>query len=116
MLPLAADEDVNGNIIRGVRRREPKIDLVRVQDVFPPRTPDPVLLDWAATEGRILITQDENTLIGNAWDRVRAGRPMAGVLVRGKSVTIRQAIYELIVVALCGTSEDFKDQVLFLPL
>ena len=41
---------------------------------------------------------------------------MAGVLVRGKGVTIRQAIDELLVVTHCGDAENFKDQVRFLPL
>lgn len=116
MLPLAADEDLHGAIVRGLRRREPTIDLIRVQDVHPPRTPDPVVLDWAASEGRILITQDESTMVGFAWDRVRAGLPMPGVLVRGHSISIRQAIDDLLFIAQCGTAEDFKDQVRFLPL
>jgi hypothetical protein len=116
MLPLAADEDLNGNIVRGLRRREPKINLVRVRDVFPPHTPDPVVLEWAAREGRILITQDENTMVGYAWDRVRASQAMPGLIVRGKGVTIRQAIDDLLLVACCGAAEDFKDQVHFLPL
>jgi len=32
MLPLAADEAVRGAIIRGLRRREPNIDLVLAQE------------------------------------------------------------------------------------
>jgi hypothetical protein len=37
-------------------KRSPDIDLVRVQDVFPPRTLDPVILEWATTGGRVVIT------------------------------------------------------------
>ena len=33
MLRLAADENFNGNIVRGLLRRNPKLDIVRVQDV-----------------------------------------------------------------------------------
>jgi len=69
------------------------------------------VLEWAATEGRVVITQDENTMIGFAWDRVRAGKPMPGLLVRGKGVTVGQAIDELLVIAYCGDAGDFKDQV-----
>jgi predicted nuclease of predicted toxin-antitoxin system len=116
MLLLAADADVNGRIIRGLHRRDAQIDLVRVQEVGLRTATDPEILEWAATEGRVLITQDENTMIGHAWDRVRAGLPMPGVFVRRKSVPIRQAINDLILVAHCGTPEDFKDQVHFLPL
>jgi hypothetical protein len=116
MLPLAADEDVDGKIIRGLRRRMPDIDLVTVVEAGLMSSPDPVALEWAAKEGRVYITQDESTLIGYAWARVSAGQPMPGVIVRGKKVTIRLAIDELLVVAGCGDAEDFKDQVQFLPL
>ncbi len=116
MLPLAVDADVNGRIVRGIRRREPGIDLVRVQEAGLRTAADSDILEWAAAEGRIFITQDENTMTGHAWDRVRAGLPMPGVLVRRRGVTIRQAINDLILVAHCGRPEDFKDQVQFLPL
>jgi hypothetical protein len=33
MLRLAADENFNADIIRGLRRRLPELDVVRVQDV-----------------------------------------------------------------------------------
>ena len=33
MLRLAADENFNGDIVRGLLRRNPKLDIVRVQDV-----------------------------------------------------------------------------------
>jgi hypothetical protein len=33
MLPLAADENFNNDIVRGVLRRNPRLDIVRVQDV-----------------------------------------------------------------------------------
>ena len=32
MIKLAADENFNGKILRGLRRRNPEIDIIRVQD------------------------------------------------------------------------------------
>ena len=78
MLPLVADENVNGAIIRGLRRRQPGIDLIFVQEVGLDHTPDPDILEWAAAEGRIVITEDVNTMVGFAWDRVRAALADAG--------------------------------------
>jgi hypothetical protein len=46
MLRLASDADVHGDIIRGLRRRVPSIDLVRAQDVLPKRTSDREVLAW----------------------------------------------------------------------
>jgi hypothetical protein len=46
MLRLASDADVHGEIIRGLRRRLPQIDLVRVQGAFSEGTPDSEVLAW----------------------------------------------------------------------
>jgi hypothetical protein len=116
MLPLAADEDLHGHIVNGLRRRQPDIDLVRVQDALPLGTADLAVLEWAATEGRVLVTQDHSTMVGFAWDRVNSGLPMPGVIVRGKGVSVRKAIDELLIIADCGIPEDFRGRVEFLPL
>ena len=77
MLRLASDADVHGDIIRGLRRRLPDIDLVRTQDALPEGTPDPEVLAWAAAENRVLITNDRNTMIKFACQRVAADEPFA---------------------------------------
>lgn len=78
MLRLASDADVNGEIVRGLRRRLPEIDLLRVQDALPEGTPDPDIPAWAATENRVLITNDRNTMVGLAYLRVAAGELVPG--------------------------------------
>jgi hypothetical protein len=56
MLRPAFDADVHGEIVRGLRRRVPEIDLVRVQDALPEGTPDSDVLAWSAAEHRVLVT------------------------------------------------------------
>jgi predicted nuclease of predicted toxin-antitoxin system len=80
MLRLASDADVHGEIVRGLRRRLPVIDLVRAQDALPEGTPDVEVLAWAATEKRILITNDRNTMVGFAYQRVAAGESVPGLI------------------------------------
>jgi hypothetical protein len=80
MLRLVSDEDVHDDIIRGLRRREPNLDIVRALDVGLAHTPDPAILEWAASHDRILLTGDLNTMVGFAWSRVQSGEPMPGVL------------------------------------
>lgn len=116
MVPLAADESLHGHIVRGLRRREPRLDLVLVEEAGLRGRTDPEVLEWSATQGRILLTQDEKTMIGYAWDRVKAGLSMPGLIVRGKGVTIHNAIDDLLLMAICGLPDDFKDQVKHLPL
>ena len=77
MLRLAADENFNGDIVRGLLRRNPKLDIVRVQDVGLSGADDPSVLQWAADQGR--DTHDISTLAKHAFDRIAAGQPMPGV-------------------------------------
>lgn len=48
MLRFAADENFNNNIIRGVLRRKPELDIVRIQDAGLGGADDPTVLEWAA--------------------------------------------------------------------
>ncbi len=48
MLRLLADENFNNQIVWGILRRRPEIDIVRVQDVGLSETDDRVILEWAA--------------------------------------------------------------------
>src|SRR4051794_10732228 len=101
MLRLISDEDVHDDVIRGLRRREPTLDIVRAVDVGLGHTPDPVILTWAASHGRILITGDSNTMVGFAWARVQSGEPMPGVLALLENLGIGRVFDDILLVALC---------------
>ena len=117
MLRLASDADVHGEIIRGLRRRQPELDLVRVQDALPEGTPDPGVLAWAAAEDRILVTNDRNTMVGLAYLRVAAGEPVPGLIVTTNDQSIGAAIDDILLVAETMPEERIRDQVVvFLPV
>jgi len=116
VLRLLIDEDVHGDIVEGLRRRQPALDLVRAQDVGLRHTPDPIILEWAAQQGRVVISVDKKTLAVDAWDRVGRGLPMPGVAILRIVLTIGQAINELELIALAGKPDDLRDQVIYLPL
>ncbi|HEX6605689.1 MAG TPA: DUF5615 family PIN-like protein [Chloroflexia bacterium] len=116
MLRLAADENFNNIILRGARRRNPGIDIVRVQDVGPVGADDPTVLEWAAQEGRILLTHDSSTLIGFAYARVASGQPMPGVLAVKRTVPITIAIEDILLIAECGEANEWEGLVRYLPL
>lgn len=62
MLQFLSDENFHGQIVRGLFLREPNLDLVRVQDVGLREIDDPIILDWAATNDRIVLTHDRSTM------------------------------------------------------
>ena len=114
MLRLAADEDFDGAIVRGLRRRLRGLDLVRVQDAGLSGAPDAVVLAWAAGEGRVLLTHDFDTLIGEAWTRVRGGLPVPGVVAVRQGIGTGWAIAELELFAVASVEGEWEGQVLFL--
>ena len=81
MLRLLADENLNHDLIRGVLRRMPSLDLVRVQDVGLRQVDDPSVLEWAAGERRIVLTHDVNTMPAFAFERIRRNQAMPGMFV-----------------------------------
>lgn len=58
MLLLVSDENFNDDIVRGLLRRKPDLDIVRVQDVGLRGADDPSVLEWAAREDRVVLTHD----------------------------------------------------------
>jgi hypothetical protein len=116
MLRLASDADVHGEILRGLRRRLPEIDLVRAQDAMPESTPDAEVLAWAAAQNRVLITNDRNTMVGFACQRVTAGEPVPGLIVTSNEQSIGAAIDDIALIAEYMPEEEIRNQVVvFLP-
>jgi len=116
MLRLAADENFNNNIVRGLLRRRPDLDIARVQDAGLSGAPDAAVLEWAAREGRVLLTHDVSTLTRCAYDRVRAGERLPGVFEVSPNVPIRRAIEEILLVAECSLDGEWENQIRYLPL
>jgi Domain of unknown function (DUF5615) len=116
MLRLAADENFNGDIVRGLLRRNPQIDIVRVQDVGRSGGDNPTVLEWAAQENRIVVTHDVSTLVKHALDRADAGHRMPGVFAAHSAASIGRIIDDLTLLAECSLDGEWEGQVRFLPL
>lgn len=116
MLLLAADENFNNDIVRGLLRRRFDLDMVRLQDVGLSGADDPSVLEWAAQEGRVLLTHDVSTITRHAYDRVRAGKRMPGVFEVSRDIPIGAAIADILLLAECSREAEWEGQVRYLPL
>jgi len=116
MLRLAADENLNNDIVRGLLRMRPNLDIVRVQDVGLTGADDPTVLEWAAQEGRVLLSHDVSTITRYAYERVRADRPMPGVFEVSRSVPVGRAIEDILLLAEYSLDNEWEGQVRYLPL
>jgi hypothetical protein len=116
MLRLAVDENFNNDILRGLLRRNPQLDVVRVQDAGLAGADDPSVLEWAAREKRLLLSHDVSTLTKYAYDRVRQNQAMTGLFEVGRSVAIARAIEDILLLAECSLPDEWEGQVRYLPL
>lgn len=117
MLRAATDADVHGDIIRGLRRRLPGIDLSRAQDALPEGASDPEVLAWAAAEQRVLITNDRNTMVGTAYQRIAEGHSIPGLIATTNKQSVGEAIEDIWLIVECMPEDEIRDRVVvFLPL
>jgi predicted nuclease of predicted toxin-antitoxin system len=111
-----ADENFNGKLFKGLLNAMPSLDIVRIQDTDMAEAPDPQLLEWAAQQNRIVLTHDLQTLAGYAYDRVRAGLPMPGVIEVRITQSIGATIDDLVLLIGASIAEEFDNQVRYVPL
>jgi len=116
MIRFLADEDFNRRILRGLKRRLPALNVVRVQDVGLMTQPDTEVLEWAANENRVILTHDVTTMSKHAFDRVEQGLRMSGVIEVSQNIPIGEAIEELILIAECSLENEWHNRVLYLPI
>ena len=116
MLAFLADENFDGDIVRGLRRRRPDLDIIRMQELGLRGIDDPALLERAAQQGRVLVTHDVSTVTRFAYDRLREGLPMPGVAEVQRSLAIGQAIEELLMVAELSSESEMEGQIIYIPL
>jgi predicted nuclease of predicted toxin-antitoxin system len=87
-----ADADLDGRIVRGLRRVAPEIDIRTAADAG---LADPEVLQIAADTGRILVSQDRRTMPAH-FARYTATALSAGVVLLREAIPIAIAIEELV--------------------
>ena len=116
MVLLLIDENLNHRILRGLRRAAPALDYVIAQNLGLRGAVDPEVLARAADARRIVVSHDLRTIPKYAYERIKAGRPMPGVIAIPDALPIGQAIEELILIVECAQASDLENRVLYLPL
>lgn len=116
MLAFLADENFNADIVRGLLRRRGDFDIVTVPDVGLAAAPDPQVLEWAAAQGRVVVTHDVNTMPAFAFERVAAGLPMPGVVAVADALPIGPVIDDLLILSEASLVGEWENQVIYLPI
>ncbi|MFA7235733.1 MAG: DUF5615 family PIN-like protein [Phycisphaeraceae bacterium] len=116
MFRLLADENFNGEIVRGMFLRKPDLDIMRVQDIGLAGEDDPGILAWAAQNNRILLTHDRATMPSHAFERLASGQAVAGVFILDDRLPVGRAIAEILLTLACSEQAEWNGRVAYLPL
>ena len=81
MIRFLADEDFDGPVIAGVRRRYPYVQVQTIQELGMSGTTDPEILEWATEHDLVVLSRDVNSMTDFAKQRVEQGIPLYGLLL-----------------------------------
>jgi hypothetical protein len=110
-----ADEDLDSDIIKGLRFREPAIDVLDIKSADLRGSKDPFVLELAAEQDRILITHDRRTMTQYFQKRLATGLPSPGIFVVPQRSAIGDIIESLLLVWTASQPEEWSNQVVYLP-
>src|SRR5215471_12094833 len=92
-----ADADLDGRILRGLRRVGPEVDIQSAAAAGLVALEDSEVLRLAAEAGRVLISQDRSTMPGH-FQRFISRSQSPGVILLRAGVPIAVAIEEVLLI------------------
>jgi hypothetical protein len=114
------DADLPKALWAALRRHAPTVDVRRVQELGLRMASDEAILEFAARDGRIVVSRDKATMRGFASDRTKEGLSMPGLfLVRpgfavgGSGIGVLAREFEFIVGA--SDAQEWEGVVQFVP-
>ncbi len=113
---LLLDENVEKALLLGLRRRHPGLDVVRAVDVGLGGRSDPEILEWAAREGRVVVSRDRATLSAEAARRIEGGKPMPGLILLRRGVGVGRILEDLELLLATARPGELENAILYLPL
>jgi hypothetical protein len=111
-----ADHDLRNAIVRGVRRRVPEAQFLRVRDFGLEQASDDEVLAFASEHGYIVVSHDVNSMSAAAKRRNEAGQAMHGLFLSPQRIAIRPVIDSLTFIWRESEAEEWIGIMQFLPL
>ena len=110
-----ADADLDGRVLRGLRRAAPEIDIRTANDAGLAGLADLEVLQIAADSGRILVSQDRRTMPLH-FHRYVAGAQSSGVILLREAIPISTAIEELALIWNASEAAEWINRLAWIPL
>lgn len=110
-----ADADLDGRILRGLRRAAPEIDIRSAADADLAGLDDSEVLQIGAAARRILVSQDRRTMPGH-FARYSAHAQSPGVILLREAIPISTTIEEIVLIWSASEAEEWKGRLVGIPL
>jgi hypothetical protein len=110
-----ADADLDGRIIRGLRRAAHKIDIGTAADAKLEGLSDADVLRILADPGRLLVSQDRRTMPAH-FARYAAAAQSPGVILLRGAIPVATAIDELLLIWSASEAEEWIGRLVWIPL
>jgi hypothetical protein len=112
--------DENVDPVYAAQLRRQRSDLI-VWTVGEPNTPnrgtlDPEILCWCEEQGFILVTNNRRSMPVHLRDHLADGGHIPGIFILNPTLSIGNTIEELILIAEGSLEDEYRNQIIHLPL
>lgn len=111
------DENFSLRIVAGLRDVCPRMDLVTIQDTTLLHAPDPLILEYARDQNRLLLSHDVQTMPQHFATFFSGAREKhsPGVILIAQTAPVGMAIQWLLEVWEATRHDEWRDRLAFLP-
>ncbi len=110
-----ADEDLRHGIVLAARRRQPLMNILTVQEADLRASSDDVVLEFAASQGWLVLSHDVNTMRFAAERRMEVGVLMSGLFLIPQSRSTHAIAECLSTIWSASTLEEWQNRIVYLP-
>ncbi|MBX3000203.1 MAG: hypothetical protein KF893_16895 [Caldilineaceae bacterium] len=99
-------------------RLQPDLRIYRIGEADAPvkGTPDADVLDWIEANGCMLITNNRASMPAHLADHIALGRHVPGIIQLPRHMNMRMVLDDLWLIWAAAQSDEFRDQIVYLPL
>jgi len=112
------DENTTRAIVSQLRRLQPDMIIGIVGDeMMPPLgMQDPDILCWIEDEGYSLVTRNRKSMPRHLREHLAAGCHVPGIFTLRPNSSFGEIIYDLLLIWEVAQSDEYRDQIVHIPL
>lgn len=110
-----ADADLDGRIVRGLKRRSRDIDIRTAASAGFAGLKDPEVLRLSTEDNRVLVSQDRRTMPAHFAEYLATANS-SGVILLREAISLAVAIEELVLIWTASEAEEWINHLAWIPL